>query len=64
MRDLNGEVVAYGAKRQDITDKKAAELSSITDQLTTLYYKRFFSQIFASERNRAKRNKKTWFFLC
>lgn len=63
VRDLNGEVVAYGAKRQDITDKKAAELSSITDHLTTLYNKRFFSQIFASERNRAKRNKKTWFFL-
>ena len=57
-RDINGVVVAYGAKRQDITDKKIAELQSITDDLTNLYNKRFFKQIFTSERNRAKRNKK------
>lgn len=62
-KDINGIIVGYGAKRQDITDRKIAELQSITDDLTNLYNKRFFKQIFSSERNRAKRNKKNLVLL-
>ena len=62
-KDINGVIVGYGAKRQDITDRKIAELQSITDDLTNLYNKRFFKQIFSSERNRAKRNKKNLVLL-
>ena len=62
-KNINGVIVGYGAKRQDITDKKIAELQSITDDLTNLYNKRFFKQIFSSERNRAKRNKKNLVLL-
>lgn len=62
-KDINGVIIGYGAKRQDITDRKIAELQSITDDLTNLYNKRFFKQIFSSERNRAKRNKKNLVLL-
>ncbi len=62
-KDINEIIVGYGAKRQDITDKKIAELQSITDDLTNLYNKRFFKQIFSSERNRAKRNQKNLVLL-
>ena len=62
-KDINGVIVGYGAKRQDITDRKIAELQSITDDLTNLYNKRFFKQIFSNERNRAKRNKKNLVLL-
>ena len=62
-KDLNGKIIGYGAKRQDITDKKIAELQSITDDLTNLYNKRFFKQIFMTEKNRAKREKKNLVLL-
>ena len=62
-KDINGNIIGYGAKRQNITDRKIAELQSITDDLTGLYNKRFFKQIFSSERNRAKRNKKNLLLL-
>ena len=57
-KDINGNIIAYGAKRQDITDRKIAEMQSITDDLTNLYNKRFFKQVFTTEKNRAKREKR------
>jgi two-component system, cell cycle response regulator len=62
-KDLNGVIIGYGANRQDITDKKIAELQSITDDLTNLHNKRFFKEIFISERNRAKRDKRNLVLL-
>ena len=62
-RNQNGTIIAYGAKRQDITEKKYIELLSITNDLTGLYNKRFFKQTFENERNRAKRENKNLVFI-
>lgn len=54
--DDNKNIVGYTAIREDITDKKRVEQISITDELTTLYNRRFFNEIFEREVNRAKRD--------
>ncbi|WP_373035815.1 PAS domain S-box protein [Sulfurimonas sp.] len=45
----------YMAIREDITDKKRIEELSITDELTSLYNRRYFNDVFEKELNRAKR---------
>ncbi|QKF73773.1 response regulator receiver-modulated diguanylate cyclase (PAS domain) [Aliarcobacter faecis] len=55
--DSCGKIVAYGAKRQDITDKIEFERLSMTDSLTGLHNRRYFDKIFKNEINRAKRIK-------
>jgi diguanylate cyclase (GGDEF)-like protein/PAS domain S-box-containing protein len=56
--DENGEIEGYTAIRQDITDKKLAEKLSITDELTSLYNRRYFNLIFPQELARAEREHK------
>lgn len=53
--DLNGNVVGYTSIRHDITDKKRIEELSITDQLTGLYNRRHFNDVFETEIKRAVR---------
>ena len=62
-KDNTQKIVAYGANRIDITEKKIMEEKSITDDLTNLYNKRYFNQIFESERNRAIRDKNNLIFM-
>ncbi len=52
-----GKIIGYTAIRQDITDKKRIERLSITDELTGLYNRRRFNQLFYNELQRAKRAK-------
>ena len=54
--DDKKRIIAYTAIRHNITDKKKIEEISITDELTTLYNKRYFNQIFEKELNNAKRH--------
>lgn len=62
-RNKEREIIAYAAKRQDITDKKYMELLSITNDLTGLYNKRFFKQTILNEKNRVKRTNQNLIFL-
>ncbi len=52
----NGKIVGYTAIKNDITNKKAVEYLSITDELTQLYNRRYFNKIIEEELNRTKRN--------
>ena len=61
--DINGKKIGYTGIRQDITDKKKIEEISITDELTKLYNRRYFNEVFAQELNRAKRDGKNIAFL-
>lgn len=63
MYDDSDNIIGYTAIRHDITDKKRIEELSITDELTKLYNRRYFNQIFEKEFNRAKRDKKIIAFL-
>ncbi|MDJ0833846.1 MAG: diguanylate cyclase [Gammaproteobacteria bacterium] len=56
--DEQNNITGYTAIRQDITDKKRAEELSITDELTTLFNRRYFNIIFPREIARAEREKK------
>ena len=56
--DEENNIIGYTAIRQDITDKKRAEELSITDELTTLFNRRYFNIIFPREIARAEREKK------
>ncbi len=51
----NKEIKAFTAIRANITDKKHIEQLSITDELTSLYNRRFFNIKINEEINRAKR---------
>jgi len=53
----------YTAIREDISDKKRVEELSITDELTLLYNRRHFNDVFLRELNRAKRDEKCMAFL-
>jgi diguanylate cyclase (GGDEF)-like protein/PAS domain S-box-containing protein len=53
--DSNGVKIGYAAVREDITDKKIIEKLSITDELTKLYNRRYFNQIFAQEVSNSSR---------
>ncbi|PLY11030.1 MAG: hypothetical protein C0626_00195 [Arcobacter sp.] len=55
--DEKNKIVGYTAIRQDISDKKKIEKISITDELTSLYNRRYFNEVFENELNRAKREK-------
>ena len=55
--ELEGNnIVAFTAISQNITDQKRMEEISIKDELTQIYNRRYFNQIFPSELKRAKRN--------
>lgn len=62
-KDNCGKIIAYGAKRQDITDKIEFERLSMIDSLTGLYNRRYFDKIFKKEINRAKRIKEDLIFM-
>lgn len=51
-----GHVVGYMVVRQDITDKKRVEELTITDELTQLFNRRHFKEVFPAERNRTRRD--------
>jgi diguanylate cyclase (GGDEF)-like protein/PAS domain S-box-containing protein len=54
--DKNGEIIGYTSIRQDITDRKKIEKLSITDELTSLYNRRYFNEVLIKEIQRAKRD--------
>ena len=56
--DEAGNIIGYTAIREDITGKKRAEELSITDELTSLYNRRHFNNLFPQELARAEREKK------
>lgn len=51
-----GEIVGYTAIRHDISDKKLIEEMAITDSMTGLYNRRFYTQTINEEMNRVKRH--------
>ena len=53
--DTNGKKIGYTAIREDITDKKRIEELSVTDDLTGLYNKRYFNELFPKVIRSAKR---------
>jgi diguanylate cyclase (GGDEF)-like protein/PAS domain S-box-containing protein len=57
--DEQGNITGYTAIREDITSKKIAEELSITDELTSLFNRRHFNNLFPQELARAEREKKT-----
>jgi len=59
----NSKLKGYIAIRTDITDKKRVEEISILDELTGLYNRRYFNQIFDKELKRAKRENKIFVFM-
>ncbi|WP_373001019.1 diguanylate cyclase [Sulfurimonas sp.] len=61
--DYYGNIVGYYAIRHDITNKKEIEKLSITDELTKLYNRRYFDNIFNREINRAKREREIFCLL-
>ncbi|RXJ98108.1 hypothetical protein CRU98_11365 [Arcobacter sp. CECT 8986] len=54
--DENNKKIGYTSIKQNITNKKRLEEISITDELTTLYNKRYFNEVFPKIINAAKRN--------
>ncbi len=56
--DKNGEITGYTSIRHDITDKIKIRELSITDNLTSVYNRRFFNTTFPKELSRAKRDNK------
>lgn len=48
-KDLNKKITGFSSIINDITDKKVVEILSITDQLTGLYNRRHFNDIFHRE---------------
>ena len=61
--NTNNETIGYVAKRYNIADQKHAELLSITDDLTSLYNRRYFNKIFCKEKERALREKNNLIFI-
>lgn len=57
--DEYGNITGYTAIREDITNKKLAQELSITDELTSLFNRRHFNNLFPQELARAEREKKT-----
>ncbi|MGE4317814.1 MAG: diguanylate cyclase [Deferribacterales bacterium] len=54
--DSKNNIIGFAAIRTDITDKKRVEDLTITDELTSLYNKRYFNRMFDFELRRAQRN--------
>lgn len=61
--DSLGNHIGYTSVRQDITDKKRIEELSLTDELTKLYNRRYFNQVFTTELHRACRDEKVFSFV-
>ncbi|WP_320034664.1 ABC transporter substrate-binding protein [Halarcobacter sp.] len=61
--DKNGNIIGYSSIKSNITDKKRIEYLSITDELTTLYNKRYFNIMFDKEINRIKRSNQIFAFV-
>lgn len=61
--DEEHEIIGYSSFWHDASHKKRMELMSITDTLTRLYNRRYFENIFKTERMRAKRDNKLFIFL-
>ncbi len=55
--------IGYLSIKQDITDKKHVEALSITDELTKLYNRRYFNEVFEKELRRVQRDNKILTFL-
>jgi diguanylate cyclase (GGDEF)-like protein/PAS domain S-box-containing protein len=53
--DKNRSIIGYTAVMHDITDRKRVEKLSITDEMTSLYNRRYFNEVFHREIKRAKR---------
>jgi len=58
--DDEGEISGFTAIRQDITDRKKIEAISVTDELTGLYNRRHFNEVFPVELARASRHQMTF----
>ncbi len=56
--DKDNNIIGYASIRIDVTDKKRVEELSITDELTGLYNRRHFNEVFHKEILRARREKK------
>ena len=56
--DEQGNITGYTAIREDISSKKQAEKLSITDELTSLFNRRYFNNLFPQELARAEREQK------
>lgn len=61
--DTNKKITEYTAIRMDITDRKKIEEIAIKDELTQLYNRRYFNQLFQSEINSTFRNKNGFCFI-
>ncbi len=61
--DEQGNISGYTAIREDITNKKLAEALSVTDELTSLFNRRHFNNLFPQEMARAEREKKTFVLM-
>ena len=55
--------IGHTAIRHDITNKKRIEEISITDELTGLFNKRYFNEMFEQELHRSKRTNNTFAFI-
>lgn len=58
-----GQIVGYTAVRHDITDKKRVEELSITDELTGLYNRRYYNEVFNQLFNSRKRDLLPFLFV-
>jgi diguanylate cyclase (GGDEF)-like protein/PAS domain S-box-containing protein len=57
--DDQGQIEGYTAIREDISDRMRAEELSITDELTSLFNRRHFSNLFPLGLERARRDQKS-----
>lgn len=55
--DEDGNIIGYTSIYNDITDKKEISQLLITDYLTKIYNRRYFSEVFNREVKRARRDK-------
>lgn len=58
LRDAAGAVIGTGAVSTDISDTKAAQADSMTDELTGLKNRRYFNMRFLEEQRRAHRDRR------
>jgi len=62
-RDERGRIVGYTAIRHDITDKKRVEELSVTDELTGLYNRRYYNEMFDQVFKQRKRDRLPFLFV-
>ena len=60
---IDGIKIGYTSISHDITNEKVIEKLSVTDELTALYNRRYFNDIFPRELNRSKRDCRQISFL-